>query len=598
MPETKKPDFEGWATKYNIKCADNRTIMPGAFAHCDGRTVPMVYMHAHDSIDQVLGHAILFSKPEGIWAQCYTNETPGGKKAVELVAHGDINAFSIYADSLQENFAGVVSHGDIKELSLVLAGANEGAKITNVLRHDGISGAVYTDETAAIFKMENGEIVCHSSLKPATPTDSNTDNSNKTPEDIYKSLSPDQRGLVEGLVGSAIDAALKSKDDDQIKHSAIEGGNNMGNFSVLENGGTPAGNPNNGAVMSHADMQAIFADAKRYGSLKESVIQHGFTAPKFIAHSIDNIDILYPDATPVTKTPGWVSRPMGWVPKVLNGVRHSPFSKIKSMFADITEDDARAKGYLKGNKKKEEVFTLLKRVTEAQMVYKKQGIDRDDWIDITSFDVAIWLKSEMRMMLDEELARAFLIGDGRSSASEDKIDELHIRPIAFDDDFYSLKTTVAIGAAATETERAKSFVKAVIKTRKNYRGSGSPTLFITDDLLADMLLAEDGNGRPLYENEEKIRGVLRVSEIVTVPVMEGLKTKDGKNTIEAIIVNLNDYTSGADKGGAVNLFDDFDIDYNRMKYLIETKCSGALIRPMSAMVFHFPIFAAAPEMAG
>lgn len=597
MPETKIPDFEGWATKYNIKCADNRTIMPGAFAHCDGRTVPMVYMHAHDSIDQVLGHAILFSKPEGIWAQCYTNETPGGKKAVELVAHGDINAFSIYADSLQENFAGVVSHGDIKELSLVLAGANEGAKITNVLRHDGISGAVYTDETAAIFKMENGELVSHSSLKPATPTDSNTDNSNKTPEDIYKSMSPDQRDLVEGLVGSAIDAALKSKDDDQIKHSAIEGGNNMGNFSVLENGGTPTGNTNTGAVMSHADMQAIFTDAKRYGSLKESVIQHGFTAPKFIAHSIDNIDILYPDATPVTKTPGWVSRPMGWVPKVLNGVRHSPFSKIKSMFADITEDDARAKGYFKGNKKKEEVFTLLKRVTEAQMVYKKQGIDRDDWIDITSFDVAIWLKSEMRMMLDEELARAFLIGDGRSSASEDKIDELHIRPIAFDDDFYSLKTTVAIGATATETERAKSFVKAVIKTRKNYRGSGSPTLFITDDLLADMLLAEDGNGRPLYENEEKIRGVLRVSEIVTVPVMEGLKTKDGKNTIEAIIVNLNDYTSGADKGGSVNLFDDFDIDYNRMKYLIETKCSGALIRPMSAMVFHFPIFATAPETA-
>lgn len=586
MPENfnTEPDFSGWATKYNIRCKDGRTIMPGAFAHCDGKIIPMVYMHDHKNIDQVLGKAKLSHKNEGVWADCWVNDSEGGKLAKTAVLHGDITSFSIFADGLTENFSKVVSHGEIKELSLVLAGANEGAVIQNIIRHDDITGEVYSDETAAVFKMENGGIVfAHADVK----TDDKKDDDN-TVEDVLNSMTDIQRDITEGLVGAAIEATEKKYEN--MKHDGFdEGGNNM-SANLLEGDGTIS----NTNVMSHADMKAIFDDIKRYGSLKESVIQHGFSAPKYIAHSIDNIDVLYPDATPVTKTPGWVSRPMGWVPKVLNGVKHSPFSKIKSVFADITEDDARAKGYIKGNKKKEEVFTLLKRVTEAQMVYKKQGIDRDDWIDITSFDIAIWLKSEMRMMLDEELARAFLIGDGRSSASEDKIDELHIRPIAFDDDFYSLKSTIAIGATATETERAKSFVKSVIKTRKNYRGSGSPTLFITDDLLADMLLAEDGNGRPLYENEEKIRGVLRVSEIVTVPVMEGLKTKDGKNTIEAIIVNLNDYTSGADKGGSVNLFDDFDIDYNRMKYLIETKCSGALTVPASAMVFQFPIFATAP----
>lgn len=578
MPENREPDFKGWATKYNIKCKDNRTIMPGAFQHCDGKVVPLVYMHSHTSIDQVLGKAKLSHKAEGVWADCWVNDTDGGKKAKQLVAHGDITSFSIYADELQESFGGAVSHGTIKELSLVLAGANSGAKIVNVIRHDDITGEVYTDETAAIFHMENGEI-----------TLSHADDSEKpeeTVEDVLNTFTPKQRSLVEGMVGMAIQSTMEKYED--MKHDGFdEGGENMA-FNVLEGDGMITGD----ATMSHADMTAIIADAKRYGSLKESVIQHGFQPPKYIAHSITDIDILYPDAHPVTQTPGWVSRPMGWVSKVLNGVKHSPFSKIKSIFADITEEDARAKGYIKGNLKKEEVFTLLKRVTEAQTVYKKQGIDRDDWIEITSFDVVIWIKSEMRLMLNEELARAILIGDGRSSASDDKIDPLHIRPIAFDDDFYSLKTVVNIGANATETDRAKAFVKSVIKTRKNYRGSGSPTLFITDDLLSDLLLAEDGNGRSLYESEEKLKGVLRVSDIVTVPVMEGLKTADNKNTIEAIITNLNDYTSGADKGGAVNLFDDFDIDYNKMKYLIETRCSGALTVPASAMVFHFPIASA------
>lgn len=586
MPENFniEPDFSGWATKYNIKCKDGRTIVPGAFAHCDGAVVPMVYMHNHKSIDQVLGNARLSHRTEGVWADCWVNDTDGGRKAKELVQHGDITSFSIFADELQESFGKAVSHGTIKELSLVLAGANKGATIENVIRHDDVTGDVYTDETAAVFSLENGEIsLAHGDTKPKTE---NSDD--ETVEDILNSMTEKQREVTEGLVGAAIEATEKKYEN--MKHDGFnEGGNNM-STNLLEGDGIVT----NTNVMSHADMEAIFADIKRYGSLKESVIQHGFQPPKYIAHSVDNIDILYPDATPVTKTPGWVSRPMGWVSKVLTGVKHSPFSKIKSVFADITEDDARAKGYIKGKQKKEEVFSLLKRITEAQMVYKKQGIDRDDWIDIVSFDIAIWIKSEMRLMLDEELARAFLIGDGRSASSDDKIDELHIRPIAFDDDFYAIKTVVPIGTTATETERAKGFVKSVIRTRKKYRGSGSPTLFITDDLLADMLLAEDGNGRPLYENEEKIKGVLRVSQIVTVPVMEGLKTKDGKNTIEAIIVNLNDYTSGADKGGAVSLFDDFDIDYNRMKYLIETKCSGALTVPYSAMVFHFPIATVSP----
>lgn len=577
MPENIniEPDFSGWATKYNVRCKDGRTIVPGAFAHCDGAIVPMVYMHQHKSVDQVLGKAKLSHKAEGVWADCWVNETEGGQKAKELVQHGDITAFSIFADELQESFNRAVSHGTIKELSLVLAGANTGAVITNVIRHDDLTGEVYTDDTAAVMVLENGDItLAHADTKLKDE---------ETVEDVLNSMTPKQRSVTEGLVGAAIEATEEKYKN--MKHDGFDEGGNEMSTNILEGDGIVT----NTNVMSHADMTAIFTDIKRYGSLKESVIQHGFQPPKYIAHSIDNIDILYPDATPLTKTPGWVSRPMGWVPKVLNGVKHSPFSKIKSVFADITEDDARAKGYIKGKFKKEEVFTLLKRATEAQMVYKKQGIDRDDWIDITSFDVAIWLKSEMRLMLDEELARAFLIGDGRSSASADKILEDHIRPIAFDDDFYTIKTVVPIGTTATETERAKGFVKSVIKTRKKYRGSGSPTLFITDDLLADLLLAEDSNGRPLYENEEKIKGVLRVSQIVTVPVMEGLKTKDNKNTIEAIIVNLADYTSGADKGGSVNLFDDFDIDYNRMKYLIETKCSGALTVPFSAMVFHFPI---------
>lgn len=583
MAETKSPDFSGWATKYNIKCKDNRTIMPGAFQHCDGAVVPMVYMHSHNNIDNVLGKAVLSHKAEGVWADCWVNSTSAGQNAKELVQHGDITAFSIYADGIQENYAGVVSHGDIKELSLVLSGANSGATIENVIRHDDITGNVYTDESAMIFKLADGEITI--SHADDDSDDKKDDKKEETIKDVIDSMTEKQRNVMEGLIGAAIMSA-----QEEVKHSDMEDdyeGGNEDMYNVLE-GNAPTEN-----VLSHSDMQEIFADARRIGSLRETLNQRGLGSPKIIAHSIDNLDYLYPEARNLNNPPAWVKRPTEWVSKVMNGVKHIPFAKFKSVFADITEEDARAKGYIKGNLKKEEVFTLLRRQTEPTTVYKKQSMDRDDWIDITDFDTVVWLKSEMRMMLDEEIARAMLIGDGRSAASEDKINETHIRPIAFDDDFYSLKVPVSVSATATDNERAKTFIRSVIKSRKNYRGSGNPTAYMTEDLLADLLLIEDANGRFIYESMEKLKGVLRVSDIVTVPVMDGLTTTDGSATIDAIIVNLSDYTSGADKGGAVNMFDDFDIDYNKMKYLIETRCSGALTVPASAMVFQFPTRTAA-----
>lgn len=600
-----KPDFSGWATKYNIKCKDNRTIAPGAFQDCDQKTVPMVYNHSHDNVDNLLGKAILHSRPEGIWADCYVNNTSSGQKAKEWVEHGDITAFSIYADDLDETFSGVVSHGVIKELSLVLAGANAGATIENVIKHDALTNTVYTDDHAAIFKMENGGIVLSHSDEPKDPPPQNNNDNNKGDDNkpegaiahsdeskdatsiqaILDSMTPEQLDVTMGLVGKVIE----SKIGGDMKHSDIEGGNNMGNYNIFEGNGIV---PDGTKTLQHSDVKQIFDDAKRYGSLKESFIQHGFPSPKFIQHGIENLDYLYPDATLVDKTPGWIKRPTEWVDVVMNNVKHKPFSRIKSIFADITEDDARAKGYIKGNKKKEEVFSLLKRTTGPTTVYKKQSIDRDDWIDIVDFDVVIWLKGEMRMMLDEELARAFLIGDGRSPASDDKIDEQCIRPIAFDDDFYSLKRSIAISSSSTESERAMAFIKDVIRSRKDYRGSGNPMLFMTDDLLCDLLLLTDANGRFIYESMDKLKSVLRVSAIHTVPVMEGLKNKDGE-LIVAIMVNLSDYAVGADKGGAVALFDDFDIDYNKQKYLIETRCSGALIVPASAIVFSLKTSAAA-----
>lgn len=579
-----KPTFSGWATKYNIHCKDGRTIMPGAFSDCHQKTVPMVYMHSHDDIGNVLGKAVLSHKDDGVWADCFVNDTEGGQTAKKLVEHGDITSFSIFADELVETASGVVSHGDIKELSLVLAGANSGASIENVITH-GLNGEIYTDDTAAIFKMENGEICMQHADEPPKPDPKpKDDDTKKDPEgddgetvaEVLESFTDDEKDVLYFMVG----AAIESVKGGEVKHDNIEGGNNM-SYNCFEGNGTPENN-----TLSHSAMAAIFADAPQYGSLKKSCEAHQITNVKYLQHGITDVETLFPDATLINNPPAWIKRPDGWVSKVMNGVKHRPFANIKSMFADITEDDARAKGYIKGKMKKEEFFSLIKRTTMPTTIYKKQAMDRDDIIDITNFDVVAWLKGEMRMMLDEELARAFLIGDGRSAASDDKINELNIRPIVSDDDLFTIKKAIQISASATASDRASIFIDEVIRSRKEYRGSGNPTMFTTDDVLADLLLFKDANGRYIYESVDKLKGTLRVSDIVTVPVMEGAKDKDG-NAIAAIIVNLDDYSVGADKGGAVSMFEDFDIDFNKEKYLIETRCSGALTVPASAIAYSF-----------
>lgn len=561
-------DFSGWATRNNLKCSDGRTIMPDAFKDNDGQTVPLVWNHQHNEAFNVLGHALLENKPEGVRAYCTFNETESGKNAKLLVEHGDISALSIYANKLKQK-EGQVYHGAIREVSLVLAGANPGAYIDDVITHSDSEedAIIYTGESLEFYHAEEKEenpVEEKTKEKPVEEKEKMADNKEKTVQEVFDTLNEEQKTVVYALIGKAIE---DTKDGD----SKDDEGEEKMKHNIFDNEGH-----DNDDVLTHAEMQEVIADAKRYGSMKDA----------FLAHGINDISTLFPymvdddgyaiDGRPVTNAPVWVSRDMGWVDKVMKGVHHTPFSRIKSMFADITAEDARAKGYIKGKMKKEEVFSLLKRSTGPTTVYKKQKLDRDDIIDITDFDVIAWLKSEMRMMLNEELARAFIIGDGRDSSSDDKIDPLCIRPIMTDDDFYSIKTTVNGG-------EAQEFIKAALRARKNYKGSGSPTLYTTEDVLTDLLLLEDKTGRFIYDSEEKLRNILRVKEIVTVPVMENVVGPNG-GQLMGIIVNLNDYNVGADKGGAVNMFDDFDIDYNAQKYLIETRCSGALIRPYSAIV--------------
>lgn len=559
-------DFSGWATKYNIRCADGRTIMPGAFKDGLSDTVPVVWNHQHNDVKNVLGQAKLEHKDgEGVYAYVSLNETEGGKYAKELVKHGDIKAMSIMATNLLENGPNV-AHGCIREVSLVLAGANPAAFIENVMVHslDG-SGYEPDDEIAVIFSGFTSDIILQHADE-GEKTESKTDG--KTVQAVVDSMDDEQQTLFYSVVGDLVEEIKElkgSKDSeggkDEMKHNAFEN-NNVQSGGVLTQ-----------SLTFTPEMQAtVINDAKRWGSMKESALQHGIT----------NIEYMFPDAATIDKAPGWVSRPMEWVSTVLNGTRHTPFSRIKSLFADITEEDARAKGYIKGKLKKEEVFSLLKRVTTPQTIYKKQRIDRDDVIDIVDFDVISWLKTEMRMMLNEELARAALIGDGRDGSSDDKINPLNIRPIATDDDFYTIKATIENTSSMSEEELAKAFITTAIKSRTKYRGSGNPILFTTEEILTSMMLIQDTTGRDIYETEDKLRSKLRVSKIVTVPVMEGAKGKN-EGDLMGIIVNLSDYTFGADKGGAVSLFDDFDIDYNAYKYLIETRCSGALIRPYSAI---------------
>lgn len=574
-----KYDFSGWATKNNIRCSDGRTILKDAFKQHDGQTVPLVWNHQHNESANVLGHAVLENRDEGVYAYCTFNDTEAGKNAKLLVEHGDVTALSIYANQLKQKGSNVM-HGTIREVSLVLAGANPGAFIDSVIRHGEFcedEAVIYTGEELTLQHADDNASNKEDKVDEKNEKgDAKVDKNEKTIKDVVDSMSEEQKNVLYALVGQALEGK-------EMAQSAIEENEN----NIEENGGEQEMKHNvfegketeNKDVLSHDAMETILKDAKRYGSLKESFLAHADD------YGIKQIDWLFPDAKNVNMPPDFIKRDDSYVQKVMRGVHHVPFSRIKSMHADITADEARAKGYMKGKRKKEEVFTLLKRTTTPTTIYKKQKLDRDDVVDITDFDVVAWLKMEMRMMLDEEIARAILVGDGRLADSDDKINETCIRPISKDDDLYCVKAPVSVAAAATEDDIAKAFIKTVIKSRKEYKGSGSPTLFTTEDVITNCLLLEDKNGRVIYDTVDKLATALRVKEIVAVEVMEGAKTK--VETVEkplmAILVNLVDYYVGADKGGAVNMFDDFDIDYNQQKYLMETRCSGALVKPYSAV---------------
>ena len=564
-------DFSGWATRNNIRCSDGRTILKDAFKHNDGQTVPLVWNHDHNDPLNVLGHALLENRDEGVYAYCTFNDTDAGRNAKALVEHGDVTALSIYANQLKQQGPNVL-HGAIREVSLVLAGANPGAFIDSIIRHGEESdeeAIIYTGENLVLEHSQN-TIVNDKNLDEVkdnfTPPSGNKE---KTVQDVFDTLNEEQKTVVYALIGQALDESNQNENNEK------EGNDNM-KHNVFDQDQKEKEN-----VLTHADMETIISEGKRYGSLKDSFLAH--TAQ----YGIDHIDYLFPDAKNVTNQPDFIKRDDSYVQKVLRGVHHTPFSRIKSTHANITADEARAKGYIKGHLKKEEVFTLLKRTTTPTTIYKKQKMDRDDIIDITDFDVVAYIKAEMRMMLDEEIARAILVGDGRSTSSDDKIPETNIRPIAKDEDLYTIKAPVAVAKDATEDAIAKAFIRTVIKSRKEYKGSGSPTLFTTEDMLTNCLLLEDNNGRIIYDSVDKLATTLRVKEIVPVEVMEGVtRTAGAKNLpLMAILVNLNDYYVGADKGGAINMFDDFDIDYNQEKYLIETRISGALVKPYSAIAF-------------
>lgn len=640
-------DFSGYATRNDLLCGDGRTIRKNAFKNQDGAQVPLIWNHDHNNPDAVLGHAILENRDDGVYAYCKFNDTEQGQHAKELVMHGDVRSLSIWANQLKQMGNDVI-HGIIRELSLVLAGANPGAYIDFVLAHgEEESDGVYAnyDENALVLyhSADSNKNTKKGESEMSTEATKVEDNKEETIEDVFNTLTDKQKKVVYALIGNAVqnkESASKeekeeekkevehsAEDDseDQLEHAAkeesekeaeddsddddedetvedvfntltekqkkvvyaligtaveannnkanAEGGNKDMKHNVFEN------EQDNTEVLSHSEFAEIMAEAKRGGSLADT----------FIAHGIEQIDYLFPDAKNLENVPGFIKRDDSWVSEFMAGLHKTPFSRIKSIFADITEADARAKGYVKGNEKTDELFTLLKRVTTPTTVYKKQSIDRDDHVDITDFDVIAWLKAEMRMMLDEEIARAVLVGDGRSSSSPDKINEQNIRPIWTDDDTYTVKVGINTTDATTDDEKAKAFIKAAIKSRKNYKGSGNPIMYMSEDMLTNCLLLEDTNQHMLYDSVAKLATVLRVRKIVAVPVMEDLSRVVGANThtLAGIYVNPADYNLGADKGGAVNMFDDFDIDYNKEKYLIETRCSGALVKPFAAVAIEF-----------
>ena len=559
-------DFSGWATKANVKCFDGLTIAPNAFKECDGKVVPVVWNHDHSAPESVLGHALLQNRKEGVYAYVKLNDTSSGQTAKACVDNGDIDAMSIYANGIQK--AGkTVMHGMIKELSLVIAGCNPGALIDEVVKHS----ADGTEEDEAFIYTDSGLSLKHGLDPDDNPLEDEkgdtkmADANEKTVKEVFDTLTEEQKNVVYAIIGSALDDGEGDEGDDE-----GDGEEEDTMHHCFEN--------NDGTVLKHSmeEIDAAMADGKRCGSMKDAFIQHG----------IDDVEWLFPEDHLLDNPPRIIDNDQSWVGKVMSGVHHIPFSRIKSMSADLTEEDARAKGYIKGNFKKEQVFGLLKRSTSPTTVYKKQKMDRDDIADITSFDVIAWLKQEMRTKLNEELARAYLIGDGRNAASDDKINEGNIRPIFSDDDFYTIKVQATVASGADTETKIKAAMNASLKARKDYKGSGNPTLFTTEDNLTDMLLLEDKIGHRLYKNDAEVAQALRVKEIVTVPQMEGMKGKLG-GELFGIIVNLADYTVGADKGGAVNMFDDFDIDYNQQKYLIETRCSGALTVPFSAMAIEY-----------
>lgn len=583
-------DCSGWATKANTKCYDGLTIAEDAFKGCSGQTVPMVYNHDHSSLDNVIGHALLENRKGGVYAYAKFNDTPTGQTAKKCVENGDLNAFSIWANGLQK--AGqVVKHGVIRELSLVLAGCNPGALIQEVVKHsadnmddEGCEAFIFNDPGS--LSLEHGMDPEGNPLEEAVlaHSDDNKEDgkmaeetNGKTLEEVYNSMTDEQKECCHALVGLALeeqdgDGGEDEEDESDMKHNVFD--KDAGKQTVLKH--------------SIDDINSIIKGAKTSGTLKAAFDNAGVEQGEIdeLSHGIDNIDWLFPEDHLLDTTPRIINKPDDWVSVVMGGVKHIPFSRFKSMFADLTPEDARAKGYVKGNYKIEEVFGLLRRSTGPTTVYKKQKLDRDDVSDITSFDVVSWLRNEMRYKLNRELALAYILGDGRQAASEDKIDENCIRPIFNDADLFTIKVQVATTGLSKVEDKYKAFIKQVIRSRKEYRGSGTPTMFTTEDALTEMLLLEDGMGRPLYVDEAALARKLRVSKIVTVSEMDGRKGAKGGD-LAAVIVNLSDYTVGADKGGAVSMFDDFDIDYNAMKYLIETRCSGALTTPYSAMAIEW-----------
>lgn len=620
----KSYDCSGWATKANMLCSDGRTIRKNAFEECDGKTVPVVWNHEHNDPNAVLGHAVLENRDNGVYAYISFNNTEAGQNAKTLVQHKDIDRLSIWANKLKQ-MGGDVIHGVIREVSLVLAGANPGAVIDSVIAHsDG------TDEEAIIrcgeYIVLDDELT-HSDEGKKGETEvaevNEKKGNDKTIKDIIDTLTEEQKNAVLALVGMAVEDSKGEKEDTaEVKHADSEGESEETVADVLntlndkqkkavyaligmaaeeglgdededdvehsDEGETDFMKCNvfdketktqDQEILTHSEFQEIIGEARRRGSLKDAFLEHGIT----------DIDTLFPDAQTIDKTPGFIQRDNGWVAGVMAAVHKTPFSRVKSIFADITEDEARAKGYIKGKQKKDEVFKMLKRVTTPVTVYKKQSLDRDDMLDITDFEMIPWLKQEMRMMLDEELARAYLFGDGRSTSAEDKINEQNIRPVWTDDDVYTVKSEIAITKATTAEEKAQAFIKACIKSRKAYKGSGNPTMYMSEDMLTDCLLLEDKTGRVIYDTVEKLATRLRVNKIVPVPVMEGLSRVKGANThfLAGLYVNLTDYNVGTDRGGDVTMFDDFDIDFNKQKYLIETRCSGAMCKPYGAVAIEF-----------